>query len=160
MGRPKENNLERAHEIALRFLTHRSRSAAEMRARLERSEIPEEVIDQEMDRLLDSGLLDDADFARQKAAALVRRGLGPKGMIARLASAGVEQGAAETAVEAAVREAGGEKAIAEEAMSRRHGDLSTADRKTRAKAARYLVRKGFSTHIAGSVCGVFSDEES
>jgi regulatory protein len=52
------------HEAALRLLSHRARSETEMRTRLAMRGIEPEVIDDEISRLRDAGLLDDEKFAR------------------------------------------------------------------------------------------------
>ncbi|MCC6386373.1 MAG: regulatory protein RecX [Dehalococcoidia bacterium] len=53
-----------AHEAALRLLSHRARSENEMRTRLAMRGIEPEVIEDEVVRLRDAGLLDDDQFAR------------------------------------------------------------------------------------------------
>lgn len=52
------------HEAALRLLSHRARSRNEMRTRLAIRGFPPEAIDDEIERLQKSGLLDDEKFAR------------------------------------------------------------------------------------------------
>ena len=53
-----------AHQAALRLLSHRSRSEDEMRTRLRMRGIEPQSIDDEIARLKESGLIDDAKFAR------------------------------------------------------------------------------------------------
>lgn len=53
-----------AHDAALRLLAHRARSAQEMRTRLAMRGIAPGAIDDEIERLRRSGLLDDEKFAR------------------------------------------------------------------------------------------------
>ncbi len=53
-----------AHEAALRLLSHRPRSESEMRMRLAMRGIGPETIEDEVVRLRDAGLLNDAEFAR------------------------------------------------------------------------------------------------
>ncbi|MCC7355422.1 MAG: RecX family transcriptional regulator [Anaerolineae bacterium] len=55
---------ERAHEDALRYLSYRARSAVEIERYLAGRQIPPAVIEAEVQRLQESGLLDDAAFAR------------------------------------------------------------------------------------------------
>ena len=50
-------------DVALRFLSHRSRSEAEVRRRLGR-DFPESVVETTLAHLKDRGLLDDAAFAQ------------------------------------------------------------------------------------------------
>ncbi len=53
-----------AHEAALRLLTYRPRSEAEIRQRLARRGLPPQVVQETIARLRDQGLLSDAAFAR------------------------------------------------------------------------------------------------
>ena len=53
-----------AHEAALRLLSYRARSEREVRTRLARNGIGPDVIEEEVSRLREVGLLDDAAFAR------------------------------------------------------------------------------------------------
>lgn len=55
---------ERARECALRFLTPRPRSRAEVRQHLVKKKFAADVIDQVLTRLNEVGLLDDGAFAR------------------------------------------------------------------------------------------------
>lgn len=66
-----------AHDAALRLLSHRSRSETEMRTRLTMRGIDPGVIEDELGRLRESGLLDDAKFAR--AWVEDRKRLAPRG---------------------------------------------------------------------------------
>ncbi len=53
-----------AHEAALRLLTYRPRSEAEIRQRLARRGLPPQVVQETIARLRDQGLLSDTAFAR------------------------------------------------------------------------------------------------
>lgn len=53
-----------AHSAALRLLSHRARSETEMRTRLAMRGIAPAVVDFEIERLRQTGLLDDQKFAR------------------------------------------------------------------------------------------------
>lgn len=53
-----------AHEAALRLLAHRARSETEMRTRLAMRGIEPGIIEEEVCRLREAGLLDDEKFAR------------------------------------------------------------------------------------------------
>jgi len=61
------NNAEerkRCLDSALRLLSYRQRSEAELRERLMRKRVPPEVVRDTMERLRSAGLLDDQEFAR------------------------------------------------------------------------------------------------
>lgn len=59
-----ERSRQTAHEGALRLLTRRPRSEREIRQRLRQRELPADVVEQEVERLRESGLLDDEAFAQ------------------------------------------------------------------------------------------------
>ena len=59
-----EDAREVAMQKALRFLGYRARSMQEVRANLEKHEIPDGVIDATLGRLQENGLLNDQEFAQ------------------------------------------------------------------------------------------------
>lgn len=59
-----EDAREEAMQRALRFLGYRARSMQEVRANLEKNEIPEAAIEHTLRRLQENGLLNDQDFAQ------------------------------------------------------------------------------------------------
>ena len=59
-----EDTLEEAMNTALRFLEHRPRSEREVRTRLLKRRLSDEVIDATVSRLLGRGLVHDGEFAR------------------------------------------------------------------------------------------------
>ena len=92
--------VQRAHAAALRFLSYRPRSEAEVRTRLRRR-FSESLVDQVMELLKDESLVDDARFARlwresrdsfrPRSAWAVKRELIAKGVDGGLASEAVEE---------------------------------------------------------------------
>jgi regulatory protein len=58
---------EKAYQQALKLLSYRPRSEAEVRRKLEQRKQPEGIITEVLDRLRRSGLVDDARFARDWA---------------------------------------------------------------------------------------------
>jgi regulatory protein len=60
----KKDEIERAYERALNFLSYRPRSEAEVRRNLRKKNLEEDVIDAVIERLTRAGLLDDREFAR------------------------------------------------------------------------------------------------
>jgi regulatory protein len=53
-----------AHDAALRLLSHRARSESEMRTRLKMRGFDPGTVEEEVERLRNAGLLNDAEFAR------------------------------------------------------------------------------------------------
>ncbi len=130
-----------------------------MRSRLVGHKLDEATVEAEVERLDQAGLLDDEAFAGEMASSLVKRGHGPRGVVARLRSKGIDEDLAQAAADHAIESAGGEQAVAMTVVERRYGDLSKADRKARSKAAQHLIRRGFSPGAAGNACGLIADYE-
>lgn len=56
--------LERAYQRALNYLSYRTRSAQEIRLNLSKKEFPEDIIQEVLEKLRQSSLVDDRAFAR------------------------------------------------------------------------------------------------
>ncbi len=63
----KDDEGEKAYLRALRLLSYRPRSEAEVRKRLAQRGVPESMLEEVLERLQRSGLIDDARFARDWA---------------------------------------------------------------------------------------------
>lgn len=84
------------HEAALRLLDHRARSEQELRTRLSMRGFAEDIIDAEIIRLRDAGLVDDAQFARAWVEERSRTSPRARRMLRyELVARGIEPGAAE-----------------------------------------------------------------
>jgi regulatory protein len=133
------------HEVALRLLSHRSRSGAELKTRLEMRGFAPDVAQHEIERLQQAGLIDDAAFARAWVAE--RRLHSPRGsrlLRYELLGKGVDP----DAIEEALGELA-DDAIAAELAQRQARKLKGADRFTyMRKAGAYLHRKGISHETA------------
>jgi regulatory protein len=60
----RQDDVERAHERALNFLSYRPRSEAEVRRNLRKKDVTDEAIEAVIERLTRVGMLDDREFAR------------------------------------------------------------------------------------------------
>lgn len=135
------DEVERACERALNFLSYRPRSEAEVRRNLRKKSIEDEVIEAAIERLTRTGLLDDQEFARywvENRLQFNPRGL--RGLRYELRQKGVADSVvadalADVDVEAAARKAA-------EAGARRLAHLEARD--FRRKLQAYLSRRGFS----------------
>lgn len=66
-------------EIGLNYITHQSRTRQEVRERLEKEELPEDVIGQILTRLTELGFLDDVDYVKRYLEADLKMGdTGPR----------------------------------------------------------------------------------
>ncbi len=139
-----------AREIALRQLTVRARSRAELARALARKQVPDNVAVTVLDRLEEVGLVDDEVFARDWLAAGDRRQRSRRALIAEL----IEKGVAKDVVQAAVGELDSDRdyGVARGYAERKVASLSRVD-----PAARYrrlagaLARRGFSAEVVARV---------
>ncbi len=138
-------DIEAAHRAALRALARRAHACLDLRRRLLQKQHPPAAIDVALDRLLSAGLLDDARFAVDYAAAKALRGRGPARLIRDLLSQGVDRRVAEEGVRTSLAAEGLDPADAVRALAekraRQLAALAPAVRKRRLTA--FLMRRGF-----------------
>jgi regulatory protein len=138
-------DLEAAHRAALRALARRGHARFDLRRRLLQKQHPPAAIDAALERLTTVGLLDDARFAVDYAAAKARRGRGPARLVSDLLAQGVERRVAEDAVRSSLAAEGVDPADAVRALAekraRQLAGLPAAVRRRRLVA--FLVRRGF-----------------
>jgi regulatory protein len=134
---------EQAFDAAWRFLAHRDRTEAEVRARLERNDVDPELVDDVLDVLREGRYVDDAGFARRFAED--RRtldGWGGERIERRL----IELGVAREHIRAAL--AGhDELGAACELLARRFPVPPDSPRELE-RALGFLVRKGYELELA------------
>jgi regulatory protein len=138
-------DLEAAHRAAQRAIARRAHARFDLRRRLLQKQHPPGAVDAALDRLAAAGLLDDARFALDYAAAKARRGRGPARLARDLQAHGVDRRVAEEAVRAALAAEDIDpveaiRAIAEK-RARQLTGLPAAVRKRRLAA--FLARRGF-----------------
>jgi regulatory protein len=130
-----------AVDTALRALRHRDLSARELDERLRAKGFGEIARDEALETLARTGLLDDARFAESRSRSLAARGAG------------------DAAIRHALRLAGVEDAVVEDALATLDPEEQRAAaivqrRGTGPKTARYLRGKGFSEEVvSGLVAG-------
>ncbi len=139
-----------AREIALRQLTVRARSRAELGRALARKQVPDEVAKTVLDRLTEVGLVDDEVFARDWLAAGVRRQRSRRALLAELAEKGVERDVAEAA--AAELDSERDYAVARAYAERKAAGLGRVDPTARyRRLASALARRGFPAGVVAQV---------
>ena len=138
-------DLEGAHRAGLRALARRAHARYDLRRRLLQKQHPPAAVDGALERLAAQGLLDDARFARDYAAAKATRGRGPARLLRDLLAQGVERRAAEEAVRTALADDGIDPAAAVRAVAEKRAkqlaDLPAPVRKRRLVA--FLARRGY-----------------
>jgi len=137
----KQDEVERAYEHALNFLSYRPRSEAEVRRHLCKKTVGDEVVEAVIERLTRAGLLHDREFARYwvenrlqfspRGARALRHELWEKGVPASI----ITDTLSDFDEEAAARQVA-------EARARRLAHLDPPDFRRRLGA--YLARRGFS----------------
>jgi regulatory protein len=147
-----QSSPERAKERALRLLSVRSRSHAELFRRLRMAGFVEPDIETALADLEGVGLIDDERFARELAAHEVGGRLaGRRAALASLRKAGVARDLAELAVEEAAGD--DEEARAEELARSRVGRLTALPPEAAyRRLLSFLQRRGYSGEVARAAC--------
>jgi regulatory protein len=135
---------------ALRILTRRDHSQAELRKRLVDKGFDAEQIEATLQRCLDLGYLDDARYALTRAVSLMNQGraVGHR-VLADLRQRGVSEELAEQAL-AAARESCDEETLLADLLARRFREFNydTAAAGEKRRVVNFLQRRGFETgHI-------------
>jgi regulatory protein len=147
--------VRKATEVCLRLLAVRARSQHELRLALGRKGFSAEVQDQVLERLQGLGYIDDARFAQERAASLLRRGkFGPGGVLQRLQAHGLEGEVAREALSTASGAVDFDPLAAARQVLERRGLLGRPlEPKERARAGRLLLSRGFSEELIEQVLG-------
>lgn len=140
----QRNAAQRAYDRALRFLSYRPRSVAEVSRYLAGKQVPDDLIAQTIDRLRQAGLLDDRAFARFWVEN--RESFRPRGKIA-LRYELRRKGVGEEAIDAAIQDVDESEGAYRVARTRALR-LTRVDRETfRRRLGGYLSRRGFSYSV-------------
>lgn len=132
-----------ARNLALRLLTTRPRTVAELRALLA-SRFGTSTVEHTLGRLQSEGLLNDVDFARQWRSSRERRKPRSVSMIEReLRSKGVAEEIVSDALEGYDSSDAAYRAAAKYARKQKENSRATFDRRVRA----FLERRGFESAI-------------
>ena len=130
------------------FLSYRARSEKEIRQNLLKHEIPEEVVEDTLERLRKAGLANDNDFAR--AWVENRNTFRPRSKKA-LAIELRQKGLDDEAIQASLSDVD-EEALAYETGLKRATRLKALERSEfRKKLSEFLVRRGFSYSVVAPV---------
>jgi regulatory protein len=147
--------VRRATDACVRLLAIRARSRHELRLALSRKGYSAQVQDEVLERLKEYGYIDDARFARERAASLLQRGkLGPQGVLQRLQAHGLPGEVAHEALSAASGAVEFDALATARQVLERRGLLGRPLRpQERARAGRLLSSRGFSEDIIEQLLG-------
>jgi len=135
-----------AFATALRLLTGRDRSEAELSRKLGQLGFSVSEVETALQKCRDYNYLDDARYARERARILLRsgRGVGRK-VLLDLRRRGIDAATAEQALEEVGSEFETEQLLQEQLERRFPGfDYQSADEKLRRRVVSYFQRRGFS----------------
>jgi regulatory protein len=136
-----------AMQRALNMIAFRARSVRELRRGLLQKGEPADAVERAVERLIASGLLDDAEYARQLARSkLVSRGFSRRRLQEELFRRGVEREIAHGAIEEVMAdESVDESAMVEELARKKLRTLAGLDAATRRRRLySFLARRGYS----------------
>jgi regulatory protein len=147
--------VKRATDVCLKLLSLRARSRHELLTALERKGFSEPVREAALGEVERWGYLDDARFARDRAAVLLQRGkYGPRSVEQRLQAHGLSPEQAREAVSEATGSVEFDAVAAARQVLERRGLLGRPlEPKERARAARLLDSRGFSPEVIQQVLG-------
>jgi regulatory protein len=143
-----EDARERAYQQAMLFLSYRARSEKEIRQNLRKHEIPEDVIEQTLEKLRGDGLANDDKFARIWVEN--RNTFRPRSR--RVLTMELRQkGLDDETVQAAVADVDEDALAYESALKRANRFKSLEWNEFRKKLSEYLARRGFSYSVIAPV---------
>ena len=128
------------------LLARREHGRAELARKLRQRGASPEMIEHELDRLADEGLLSETRYLESYISSRARSGYGPSRIREELTQRGLSRGD----VEQALREAEFDWAVQlADVWRRKFSGRLPGDPKERAKQTRFLVYRGFSMEMVG-----------
>ncbi|MCL1922489.1 MAG: RecX family transcriptional regulator [Propionibacteriaceae bacterium] len=153
-------DLNQAKDIALRRLTVRMRSCQELRQDLCDRDVDGDIADQVVERFLESGLLDDSEFARTWVRSRRRsKSLSSRKLRQELVAKGVDCAVIDQALSS--DETSSDLDLAVDLARRRLRAMSGCERETiQRRLSGQLERRGFSYSIVRSAVNTVMDESN
>ena len=154
-----DSELEKALDIAYRYLSYRARTVFEIREKLKKGQVTPENIEKVILKLKGLKLLDDRSFALSMAKEIVRlRYCGPYYIKAKLRQKGIDDQLAEEAVLAAFSEEDERSVAIRLATRKMRGQLLSSD-KERERLSRFIKSKGYSWEIVREALEYIDDRK-
>lgn len=143
----------KARDAALSLLSHRARSASELRRRLKRKGFEPETADHTVERMEALGMVDDASFAESFVRDRVRlRPHGRRRLAQELRAKGVDEDTARDAIEQVMaREDASELDLARAAAARWKPRPGEEPGRARRRLHAFLARRGFGGDVVREV---------
>jgi regulatory protein len=143
------NDLDRCHTAALRILSYRFNSEAELRRKLSRKDFERGTVDAAIERLRAEGWIDDGRFAGAFVRTRAAKSIGRKRIARELQAAGVDDDTASRALRENVDEEGESESLRALAQKRarlllrRNGPEWLASAEGRNKLTAWLLKQGY-----------------
>jgi regulatory protein len=143
----------KARDAALSLLSHRSRSATELKRRLKRKGFEPEMAESTVERMEELGMVDDASFAESFVRDRVRlRPHGRRRLKAELRAKGVDDDTARAAIDEVMeREDASEADLARAACARWKPRPGEEPGRARRRLQGFLARRGFGGEVVRDV---------
>ena len=155
----KDSELEKAIDIAYRYLSYRARTVSEVAEKLKKRQVTPENIEKVILKLKDLKLLDDRSFAISMSKEIVRlRGCGPYYIRGKLRQKGIDNTIAEEAAAAAFSEES-ERSVAIRLASKKMKGQQLSSKKERERLSRFIKAKGYSWDIVKEALEYIDDRE-
>jgi regulatory protein len=152
-----EEQIPKAREAALRLLSVRERSQAELRQRLRKKGYSAEAVTRVLDRLVETGLQDDARFATLYADTARSRGYASRRVAQDLRVKGVET---TVSIEASTVSPEAEAEQARAVAARRLGSLARYPAEVRARRlSAFLQRRGYDRDVIQEIVQDITDDD-
>lgn len=132
-----------AEAAAMRLLARRGHAEGELRDKLAKRDFGAELIDQVCRRMREFGYLDDAQFATDQAAILMRKGWGPRQIAYKLGRRGVDSALIDDTIAALGERDDWLQACRERVEYKYRCAADELDFDARKKAYRHLKYRGF-----------------
>lgn len=133
-------------KTAYRLLARRGHARGELEKKLRRRDYPDELIREVVDDCVQAGYVDDEQFALRQGEMLARKSWGPHQIRNKLRGRGVD----DTVIDAALTELSDQFDWSDTARTRlesKFGSPDELDDRTRQKAYRHLMHRGFSSSM-------------
>ena len=148
--KPKDLSYNAAFEKALSLLEYRSRTQSQMLRALSEREFPEDVAAAVVERLMELGLINDAEYAERFVQSSLRKGHGTRRAKYELRMRGVEDALTDTVIGDVDEDAEFSAAMPRaRKLYERYSDLPARERA--GKISRALASRGFGYDVISSV---------
>jgi len=138
----KAETARKARESAIRLLSYRDRSVAEVRRRLIGDDFPEDIVDQVIDQLSRGGLLDDEKFSRDWVRGRsASKPMGKTRLACELRSRGVDAPTIDQALGEIDQDT--EYALARSVADQKLRKMDRSDPLAQSRLSSFLRRRGF-----------------